>query len=300
MTARIDVVIVSYNSADTLRSCVEPLVDEPGITVTVVDNASTDGSLATLAGLGVNAIDAERNGGFGFGCNLGMTAGSAPLVLFLNPDARVERADLARLEAVLEAEPEVALVGPRLVDSDGELIPSIRRWQRPGTVWSQAMYLHRLFPRAAWANEIASAHERYETVEYPEWISGACMLGRRDALEAIGGFDESFFLYCEDMDLCAEHVKHGHRIRYEPGATVHHVGGHSAPRSSLLPVLATSRVLFARKHASPFSARIQRVGIAVDAATHSFAALRRPSYARGHFAALGSTLRRRVVGHNAG
>ena len=71
------------------------------------------------------------------------------------------------------------------------------------------------------------------------------MLGRREALEAVNGFDEGFFLYCEDMDLCARLVAAGHRIRYEPGATVRHRGGHSAPRSSLLAVLALSRVRYA-------------------------------------------------------
>ena len=264
----------------------------PGVDVTVVDNASPDDSLEAIAGLRVQALQAGANLGFGTGCNLGAAAGDAPLVLFVNPDARIAQADLDRLVAVLAAEPEVALVGPRLLDDEGELIPSLRRYQRAGSTWAQALFLHRLLPRAAWANEIDRAPEAYDRVEYPEWISGACMLARREAVDSIGGFDEGFFLYCEDMDLCARLREAGWRIRYEPGAVVHHVGGHSAPRSSLLAVLARSRIRYARKHGAPLSAALQRLGLAVDAITHVLVGLRRPGRARGHAAALRAVLAR--------
>jgi N-acetylglucosaminyl-diphospho-decaprenol L-rhamnosyltransferase len=289
---RIDAVVVSYNSRETLRQCVKPLLGVPGVEVVVVDNASTDGSLELVSDLPVRAIDAGRNGGFSFGCNRGLASGDAPLVLFLNPDARIAAEDLDRMVAVLDAEPDVAIVGPRLQDGEGRLIPSVRRCQRAGSVWGQALFLHRLMPRAAWANEIARQEELYERVAYPEWISGACMLARREALEPIGGFDEGFFLYCEDMDLCARLGAAGWRVRYEPGALVHHVGGHSAPRSSLLAVLVRSRIRYARKHGAPGSARLQRVGLAVDALTHALVGMRRPAYARGHAAALRAVLGR--------
>src|SRR3954451_4354184 len=109
-----DVVIVSYNSRDTLRECVEPLAGAPGVRVIVVDNASPDASLEVIADLPVHAIESGRNGGFSFGCNLGAAAGDAPLVLFLNPDARVNPGELERMVAALEAEPDVGLLGPRL------------------------------------------------------------------------------------------------------------------------------------------------------------------------------------------
>ena len=201
--ARVDAVVVSYNSRDTLRACVAPLAAQPGVAVTVVDNDSPDRSLEVIADLPARAIQSGRNAGFGAGCNLGMAAGTAPLVLFLNPDAQLAPEELERLVAVLDAEPDVALVGPRMLDADGALIPSQRRWQRAGSAWAQALFLHRLLPRATWANEIQHAPADYDAVGYPEWLSGTCMLARREALEAIGGFDEGYFLYCEDMDLCA-------------------------------------------------------------------------------------------------
>jgi N-acetylglucosaminyl-diphospho-decaprenol L-rhamnosyltransferase len=290
MDRRIDVVVVSYNSRDTLRDCVAPLAGVPGVTVIVVDNASPDRSLETIADLRVQAIDSGRNGGFAFGCNLGMAAGSAPLVLFLNPDARIDGEELERLAAALEAEPEVAVAGPRLLEADGRLVPSMRRYQRTGSTWAQALFLHRLVRRAKWANEIIRQESVYQRAASPEWLSGACLLARRDVLEAIAGFDEGFFLYCEDMDLCARVRAAGHEIRYVPGATVHHEGGRSAPRSSLYAVLARSRMRYAREHYGPAAAFLQHLGLAANALTHLVAAVGRPAHARGHAAALRAIL----------
>jgi len=288
---RVDVVVVSYNSRDTLRDCVAPLAGLPGVGVTVVDNASPDRSLEVVADLPVHAIDSGRNGGFAFGSNLGTAAGSAPYVLFLNPDARLEGGDLERLVAVLDAEPDVAVVGPRLLENGDQQVPSMRRYQRAGSTWAQALFVHRLVRRAAWANEIVREPAAYEAVAYPEWLSGACMLARREVLEAIGGFDEGFFLYCEDMDLCRRVRAAGHRVRYEPGVAVYHEGGRSAPRASLYAVLARSRIRFARVHYGRVSAFVQRAGLAANAVTHIAAAVGRPEHRRGHAAALRAVLR---------
>jgi N-acetylglucosaminyl-diphospho-decaprenol L-rhamnosyltransferase len=285
MNQAVDVVIVSYNSRDTLRECVEPLAGLPGVSVIVVDNASTDRSLESIADLPVRAIAAGRNGGFGFGCNLGSVAGDAPFVLFLNPDARIAQRDLDRLVQALESEHDVAVVGPRIVDADGSLFHSMRRYQRVGSTWATALFLHRVFTRARWANEIIRAPEAYERASYPEWLSGSCLLARRSALDRVGGFDENFFLYGEDMDLCARVRAGGERVRYEPSARAVHEGGHSAPRTALYAVLAESRMLFARRHSGPVSAALQCLGLAVGAITHVLASAQRPAQRQGHAAA---------------
>jgi N-acetylglucosaminyl-diphospho-decaprenol L-rhamnosyltransferase len=286
MGPRIDAVVVSYNSRDTLRPCVAPLAAMPGVDVIVVDNDSTDDSLGSIADLPAKLISSGRNGGFGFGCNTGAAAGDAPFVLFLNPDARLSQADLERLAGVLDEEPRVGLVGPRVLEDDGSRVPSMRRFQRVGSTWAQALFLHRVLRRARWANEIVRDPAVYERVAYPEWLSGACVLVRRQAFEAIGGFDEGFFLYCEDMDLCARLRAAGHLIRFEPTATAHHAGGQSAPRSSLFSVLVRSRMRYARRHSGRLTAALQHLGLAVHALTHLTAALGRPQVARGHGAAL--------------
>jgi N-acetylglucosaminyl-diphospho-decaprenol L-rhamnosyltransferase len=293
MSARIDVVVVSYNNGDTLRACVAPLVAAPGVAVTVVDNGSADGTLASIADLPVRAIASGRNGGFGFGCNIGTATGAAPYVLLLNPDARIDPADVTRLAAELDAEPGVAIVGPQLLEDDGTLIPSQRRFQRIGSLWAQAFYVHRLLPRARWADEVVKEQAAYERAGDPEWLSGACLLVRRSVLAELGGFDEGFFLYCEDQDLCFRARAAGHGVRYVPDATAQHEGGHSAPRANLYAVLARSRMRFARKHAGGVSVLLQHAGLVVGALTHIAGAVGRPAHARGHAAALRATLGRR-------
>jgi len=282
----IDAVVVSYNSRDTLRACVSPLASLPDVSVTVVDNESADDSLAVIADLPVTRIASGRNGGFGFGCNIGIARGSAPFVLLLNPDARIDEAALVRMAAVLESEPQVAVVGPRIVGTDGVLFHSMRRYQRIGSVWATALFLHRVLTRAAWANEIIRQPEAYDRAAYPEWVSGACMLIRRSVLEQVEGFDEGFFLYGEDMDLCARVHALGYRVRFEPAAVVVHEGGRSAARTSLYAVLARSRMVFARRHSNTASVLAQCLGLAVGATTHALATAPRRAHRRGHAAAL--------------
>jgi len=129
--------------------------------------------------------------------------------------------------------------------------------------------LHRIWPQAKWVDELERDPAEYARPGSPEWASGACLLVRRSALEQLGGLDDGFFLYCEDLDLCWRLRKGGYDIRFEPGATVVHLGGASAPRAALLPVLAASRVRYARLHQPPHVALLERLGIALGALTHA-------------------------------
>jgi N-acetylglucosaminyl-diphospho-decaprenol L-rhamnosyltransferase len=288
---RIDAVIVSYRSTETLRGCVEALAGLPHVTVTVVDNASPgEDPLARVADLPIRRIRAPRNGGFAYGCNLGAREGRAPYVLFLNPDARIADADARALASVLDENPGAGAVGPRILDDEGRLMASQRRFPDMATTWGQALFLHRVIPRTHEMIEDASAYDRPRE---PDWVSGACMLVRRSALMRIGGMDEGFFLYSEDTDVCAEIRKLGLTVRYAPEATAWHTGGVSAPRNELLAVLAESRVRYVRKHSSPAVAWLETVGIAVGEATHALVRARRAPYARGHLTALLAVLRMR-------
>jgi N-acetylglucosaminyl-diphospho-decaprenol L-rhamnosyltransferase len=285
------VVVVAYKSAATLRGCVEPLAAMRGVHVTVVDNASPDDSVATIADLeGVEVVRAPRNGGFAYGCNLGVARGSAPLILFLNPDARIDAASLDALCGVLRADPQAALVGPKILDDDGSLAWSLRRFPRLRSTFAKALFLHRLFPLASWTDELVRDPSAYDAPSAPEWVSGACMLVRRDAYEAIGGFDEGLFLYCEDTDLCLRLWQAGHTVRFEPAALVRHVGGASSGAGETQPIAARSRVYYARKHRGRVAARMEALGVALDEALHVAAALTRPATRRGHVAALRAVL----------
>ena len=249
---RVDVVVVAYNSAATLRGCVEPLAAIPGVRVTVVDNASPDDSVGAIAGLDVDVVRAPRNGGFSYGCNLGAARGRAPYLLFLNPDARLDAAGArpARI-ACCATSPRrgwphrgssttTARWPSACAASRGCGRPSRRRCSCTGSGHGRAG------PTSSCATRRpTSAPAR------PEWVSGACMLVRRSAYEAIGGFDERFFLYCEDTDLCRRLWQAGHAVRFEPAAEVHHVGGASSGAGETQAIAARSRVLYARKHLDP-------------------------------------------------
>ena len=286
MAAQVDVVVVSYNSREQLRGCVEPLSRAPEIAVFVADNASPDGGVETIADLDVAVLRLERNGGFSYGCNHGWRAGRAPSVLFLNPDARIEPSSVRRLAAVLDAEPAVGIVAPRILGDDGGLAHSQRRFPRASTSFARALFLHRLLPRAAWAGEVVRDPSAYETAASPDWVSGACMLVRRTALERIGGFDEGFFLYCEDKDLCLRVRRAGLDVRFEPGATAVHEGGASAPRPALAGVLAASRVRYARKHRGRAGAAAERTGLALLALTHLIVSRGGRAARAGHLSSL--------------
>jgi GT2 family glycosyltransferase len=290
VTAEIHAVVVSFRSAATLRDCVEPLAAIPGVRVTVVDNASPDDSAATVRDLPVELIRSSRNGGFSYGCNLGAARSDAPFLLFLNPDARIDRPSLERLRAALLGDPRAALAGPRIVESSGELAWSQRRFPRQISTYAQALFLHRLLPRAAWTDELIRDPRAYRQAATPDWLSGACLLVRRDAFEAVGGFDESFFLYCEDTDLCRRLRSAGHTILFEPGATVRHAGGSSSAVGETQAIAARSRVIYARKHLGPAGGRVQALGVALGEMTHATAALLRPESRRGHLAGMRAAL----------
>jgi len=286
----VDVVVVAYRSSRTLRRCVEQLSSAPGIRVLVVDNDSPDDESAAVAGLDIEVIPSGCNGGFAFGCNIGVAAGDASFVLLLNPDAIIGPSALNVLLQALDRDPSLGLVAPRILDHDGRLDPSQRRFPRIRSTFAQALFLHRAFPRASWTDELIRDSREYTAPNSPDWVSGACMLVRRTALETVGGLDEDFFLYAEDTDLCRRLRSAGYGIGYEPAATMTHIGGGSAPRSSMAARLAVSRVRYARKHDRPFAALMQTMGILLGEVTHTLAAVRRPDVARGHAAAVRAIL----------
>jgi len=287
--ASVDVVVVSYNSRETLRECVSPLASSEGIDVFVVDSASQDESLDAVADLDVVAMRLSWNGGFAYGCNAGWRLGSAPFVLFLNPDARLDVRSLRTLAAALERDERLGAAAPRIVGVDGALALSQRRFPRLRSTYAQALFLHRLFPGASWVDELVRDEHAYVVRGEPDWVSGACVLVRRSALARLDGLDAGFFLYCEDIDLCRRLRAAGYGIRYEPEAEAEHVGGASAPGELMLPVLAASRIRYARRHRGRAYALLERLGIALGAATHALAA-RDAAARRGHLRALHTAL----------
>ncbi len=287
----VDVVVVAYNSRDTIRDCVEPLLGRPGIRVIVIDNASPDQSGEALGDLPLVCVRMPRNGGFSYGCNAGWRIGTGPYVLFLNPDAVIEPEDVLVLATALDADPSTGLIGPLIRNSDGTVHHSQRRFPRVTSSLARAFWIHRLFPNAYWSDEVQRAPRLYGERNHPEWISGACFMVRRTTLEEIGGFDESFFLYSEDIDICRRVWDAGLRVTFEPAAECRHQGGASAPRASLLPVMARSRVRYARAHGGRGGEVGQRLGIVVEASVRIVAGRGGAAARRGHLGAIAVALR---------
>ena len=194
------------------------------------------------------------------------------------------------LVELLDREPEVGLAAPLILEENGSVAFSQRRFPQLRSTFAQALFLHRIWPHASWTDELVRNPDAYERAGSPDWVSGACMLIRRDVLEAIGGLDEDFFLYCEDIDLCARIRKAGWSIRFDPAARMQHEGGASRAREQLFPVYARNRILYARKHSRRASVPLQRVGVALGHATHAITSLARPRVAYGHMRAFAAVL----------
>lgn len=285
----VDVVVVAHASRQTLRACLEPLAGRPGLTVTVVDTASADDGFDTVADLAARLDRAPRNGGFAYGCNRGAAFGTAPYVLFLNPDARISEADTRRLVAALEEHPRAGLVAPRILGEHGEVEPSRRREPSVARMFATAFFLHRLAPNASWSDEMVRDPQAYAVAGEAEWVSGACMLVRRAALEEVGGLDAGFFLYAEDTDLCVRLRAAGWAVHFEPAASVIHAGGHSMPRDELRIVDVRSRIRYALVHGGVAHARVTAIAVACFQATHALARAHRGG-ASGHLAGLRAAL----------
>jgi N-acetylglucosaminyl-diphospho-decaprenol L-rhamnosyltransferase len=297
---RVEVVIVAYNSAETLRACAEPLAQVPWVDVIVVDNACPEDSSRVVEDLPVSVIRSERNGGFAYGCNLGIESGSAEFVLLLNPDAQIDAANLAALVAALAAEPTLAAVGPRVTDRAGGLLFTQRRFPRLRSTFAQGLFLHRAAPLATWADDAIRDPGAYERPGRPEWLSGCCVLLRREAVASVGGLDEGFFLYAEETDLFKRLAANGWTAGYEPGATSWHEGQGSADANATEPIRAASRVRYARKHHGRMIGALEGAGLALGALMHALMWVHKPSRALGHLAAARTALRAirsgRVIG----
>ena len=286
----VDVVVVSYNSRNQLRPAIAPLVLSESVQVIVVDNASSDDSLAAIEDLAAVKVQLSENLGFAGGCNRGAARGSAPFVLFLNPDARIAESSVMQLAVQLDENPKAGAVAPMVVDGDGRLDYSLRHFPRLRSTLARALFLHRVFPTASWVDEVIREHSHYAKAGAVDWASGACVMVRRTALEKIGGFDEGFFMYCEDTDLCRRLWDDGWQVNYDPSVVATHVGGASAPRPSLLPVLAASRRRYAEKHSNAAAALAERAGIALEAAFRVVLSPGGRPARTGHLRALGKAL----------
>lgn len=230
--ADVDVVVVGYHSRDLVLSCLDSLGPAaPGlaVTVTVADNHSGDGTVAAVRarGDGAQAFDMGENAGFGRANNRAIAGGSGRYVFVLNPDTRVAPGALRRLVEFADAHPEAGVVAPRLLNADGTPQRTARAFPTPtAALFGRRSPLTRWFPRNRWSR--AFLVEDRHTGEEPfrvDWVSGAAMLLPRAVMEAVGGFDERFFLFWEDADLCKRIARTGRATWCVPASVVVHDEG---------------------------------------------------------------------------
>lgn len=222
-------VIVNYNAGALLLECVASLYADtvhPPTVVVVVDNDSTDGSMARLQAAfpGVTVIDAGGNLGYARAANLGIAASTTPVVAVLNPDLVVAPGSGAAMTAGFLADADLAAVGPRVLDPDGATYPSARRQPDLATAVGHAC-LGRVAPGNRWTRRYRATDRDPDVPAEVDWVSGAAVWLRRDALDAVGGWDEGYFMYVEDVDLCWRLRAAGFTVRYDPACSVTHVQG---------------------------------------------------------------------------
>jgi N-acetylglucosaminyl-diphospho-decaprenol L-rhamnosyltransferase len=270
------VVIVNYEAGPALVRCVEGVRAEGPAEVVVVDNGSADGSVDAVRRRfpDVTVLAPGANLGYGAAVNRGVAATTAPSVLVGNSDLEVPPGALAALVAALEHEPRCAVVGPLIRKPGGERYPSARQF--PSLTDAAG---HALLGIFAPDNRFTRSYQRAElegsgggtagggtagggapghgipgdgtpgdgtasdSTELVDWVSGACFVVRREAFEQVGGFDEAYFMYLEDVDLCWRPGQAGWQVRYAPAAEVTHLQGVSTDRHPFRMIVEHHRSL---------------------------------------------------------
>ena len=230
------IIIVAYRSRDELPACLGSLpaqvLGRP-VEVCVVNNSPGDGVAAWIASAfpAVRLIEIGQNLGFGRANNLGYRATTGECVLFLNPDTIGNAAALEHCVRRALAEPEIGLISPRLEQADGTMDLACRR--SIPTLWDgfcRASGLAAKFPRTAWFAGYNLTHLPVDGTYDVGAINGAFMLGRREVFEKVGQFDENFFMYGDDLDLCIRVARAGYRIVYDGRQAITHLKGLSVAK----------------------------------------------------------------------
>jgi GT2 family glycosyltransferase len=213
-------VVINRNTREMLRACLRSIMEsefDSNIEVWVVDSGSSDGSQAMVLGEfpGVNLIYNDENTGYAKACNQGLRVTSAPYVIVMNSDTVLSADTVSVVAGFLDGHPECAAAGPRILNPDGTLQLSCREFPSMWDAFAHA-FLGLFRPDNRYSARYKKSGWDHDTAGEVDWVSGAFMALRREAVDAVGGFDEGYFMYVEDVDLCW-------RLR-QAGGTVDYIG----------------------------------------------------------------------------
>lgn len=241
----LSLVIVHYKSLEPLLACLAAIeADSAGFAseVVVVDNDSRDGAAARVAASfpAVRTIVNPDNRGYARAVNQGIQATTGACIVVMNPDCELKPGALRAMRDHLLAHPTTALVGPRILNTDGSLEYSARAFPDHLTfLFNRYSLLTRLFPGNPFSRRYLLTDWDHASVREVDWVSGACMMARREAVARVGGMDEQFFMFNEDVDWCRRMKLAGWAVAYVPDATVvHHIGASKGK--------VAARVIYAR------------------------------------------------------
>jgi N-acetylglucosaminyl-diphospho-decaprenol L-rhamnosyltransferase len=229
--AEVSVIVASHNTRAHLERCLTEL--GAAHEVIVVDSGSTDGSPQLVRDRFPHArlVALEHNPGYGGAVNEGIERATGAYLLLLNADAWPVAGGVERLVEFAETEPRAGIVGPRLLNTDGTLQPSVRGFPTLWRLATEYLFLRRLAPRSAALNAFYGSRFDHRSARDAEFLVGAVLLVRRDVVAEVGSFDTSFFMFNEEVDLCYRARAAGWRVVFWPGAEFVHVGGASTEQT---------------------------------------------------------------------
>jgi N-acetylglucosaminyl-diphospho-decaprenol L-rhamnosyltransferase len=272
----VSVVTVTYNSSSALEPFLTSIEEsEPTrVDAVVVDNNSSDlaETKAIVDAHGSRLLSLPDNRGYGGAINAAVRTlpESIEFVLISNPDVMLHPGAISTLVDFLQSDRTIAAVGPRVLNEDGTTYPSARRLPSLRTGVGHALFAD-LWPGNPWSRSYRADEEGTDVVRTVGWLSGSCLLVRRSAFDSIGGFDEGFFMYFEDVDLGYRLGKAGWKCVYQPSAVVVHTGAHSTTTESarMLQTHHDSAYRYlTKKYSAPYLAPLRwslRVGLSVRA-----------------------------------
>lgn len=261
-------IIVSWNVYDLLRRCQRSVIREiqaceQTAETIIVDNASSDGSVEMLRQEfpQVKVIANSENVGFTRANNQALAVAQGRYLFLLNPDTELRPGALRSLIDFMEGHPRVGLVGPRLFYGDGSPQSSRRRFPTLATAFFESTKLQQWFPRNRILTHYYMLDTRDDETQPVDWINGSAMFVRRDVYDQIGGLDEEFFMYSEELDWCYRARQSGWQIYYLPSAGITHYEGKSSEQVVARRDIYfhSSKIRFFRKYRGVLAAETLRV-----------------------------------------